>query len=297
MELLGLRTIQEHTISLDSSLINQGMNSPGAVLLRNALTASLSLSIPITIVFEHPVPDLLAEHLLTLLADPSQHASKLLTQVQQDIIQISSEIDLSKTSTPSLPTPESVRTILFTGATGFVGCHLIAELLRTTHARIHCVVRASDDNTAHERVMSKLRSQLCWMQEAETRIIAHAGNLSALNLGISQGSLSFFESVDVIYHVGAVVNWILPYSQMRENITGGAEIIKMIAHSGRKIPFHLISTISAVYVDVVVKGGQMVEGFGGYPLSKWAGEQVAIHARAQGLPVTIFRYSSCFTSL
>jgi hypothetical protein len=289
-----LRTIQEHSLSLDSSLIEQGMNSSGAVLLRNALAASLSLSVPITVVFEHPAPNLLAEHLLTLLDDPSQHTSKLLQQVQQDIKQINSEIDLSSTSTPPLPSPDSVRMILFTGATGFVGCHILEELLRRTHATVHCVVRASDDRTAHERVMTKLRSQLCWTQEAESRVVAHAGNLSLPNLGISQ--LSFFDNVDAIYHVGAVVNWVLPYSQMRENVTGGAEIIKMIVRSGRKIPLHLISTISAVYVDVVMKGGQMVEGFGGYPISKWAGEQVAVHARSQGLPVTIFRYFFSFFS-
>ena len=292
LELFGLKEVKEHNISLASSLIEQGMNSSGSVLLRNALATSLSLPLPITVVFEYAAPESLADHLLSLLQDdPSQQTKKLLEQVQEDIRKVCSEIDLHAAASLPLPTRENSRKILFTGATGYVGCHLVSELLRTTHATIHCVVRAQDDKTAHERVLAKLRSQLCWTQDAETRIVGHAGNLSAPNLGLSVQALGFFESVDAVYHVGAVVNWVLPYSQMRENVTGGAEIIKMIAKSGRKIPFHLISTISAFSVDVVMKGGEMMEGFGGYPLSKWAGEQVAVYARTQGLPVTIYRYN------
>jgi hypothetical protein len=267
LEVLGLKSVTESTIDLHTSIIEQGVNSSGAVLLRSALSSSLSIALPITLVFEHPAPELLADHLLTLLSEhPKKHFEELFAQAQQDIKQISSEIDLGKASSHSLPTPDCLRAILFTGATGFVGCHMLAELLRITHATIHCVVRASDDHVAHERVMTKLKSQLCWTQDAETRVVAHAGNLSAPNLGIMQQDLAFFEKVDAVYHVGAVVNFVLPYSQMRENVTGVAEIIKMIAQNERKIPFHLVSTLAATSVDVVIKGGKMMEGMGGYPL-------------------------------
>src|SRR4051812_37077367 len=38
--------------------------------------------------------------------------------------------------------------ILLTGATGFLGSFLLSALLAHTKARIHCLVRASDDHTA-----------------------------------------------------------------------------------------------------------------------------------------------------
>eukprot|EP00026_Physarum_polycephalum_P001271 Phypoly_transcript_01272.p1 GENE.Phypoly_transcript_01272~~Phypoly_transcript_01272.p1 ORF type:complete len:964 (-),score=156.58 Phypoly_transcript_01272:440-3331(-) len=290
IDILGLKSASDSKINLRSSILDQGINSSGAVLLRSALSSSLSLSLPITLVFEHPAPESLAEHVLLLMReDPTQISPKILAQAKHDIQKIASEMDLSKLSSHPLPTRDNARAILLTGATGFVGCHMLAELLRVTRAEIHCVVRASDDRAAHERVMAKLKAQLCWTQDAETRVVAHAGNLSAPNLGTAQESYAFFQRVDAIYHVGAVVNWVLPYSQMRENVTSGAEMIKMIARNGRKIPFHVISTIGATFIDVTMRGGKMMEGMGGYLLSKWAGDQVALHARSQGLPVTIFR--------
>ena len=38
--------------------------------------------------------------------------------------------------------------VLLTGATGFLGAHLLSELLAATGARVHCLVRAHDENAA-----------------------------------------------------------------------------------------------------------------------------------------------------
>lgn len=243
-------------IDLNNSLIEQGIKSSGAVLLRNALSTSLSLSLSVSTVFEHPVPNLLADHLLSLLENPQAHNNEEIPQIQQEIAQLISEMNFPDISDlPALyPTRDGVRHILVTGATGFVGSHLLVELLRTTRATIHCVVRAPDDRTAHARVMDKLREMLCWTPHAESRVVAHAGDLVAPNLGIPVENRAFFEKLELVYHLAAVVNWVLPYSQMRENFTGVAELIKMIGKSGKKILLHFISTASAVNVDFIQKG-------------------------------------------
>lgn len=214
-----------------------------------------------------------------------------LQQAYNDIEKLQSEIDLTNCLESPFPTPENIKNILLTGATGFVGCHLLSNLLQTTHATIHCIVRARDDQEAQQRVIKKLEEQKCLAPNVSTRIVAYAGDLSVSNLGIASSSLSFLESIDSIYHVGAVVNWVLPYSQLRENVTGGVEIIKMMAERKKKVPFHLISTIGAFAVDVANKeqDSPAMTGLGGYPQSKWASEQITLHARSKGLPVTIFR--------
>eukprot|EP00026_Physarum_polycephalum_P001758 Phypoly_transcript_01760.p1 GENE.Phypoly_transcript_01760~~Phypoly_transcript_01760.p1 ORF type:complete len:1028 (+),score=179.03 Phypoly_transcript_01760:70-3153(+) len=282
--------------SLTTSLTEQGMNSSGAILLRNSLAASLALTLPVTVVYEHPIPELLAEHLCSLLDPSSAQSTDLLSEVEQEVKTIASELQLDKLPLAPLPTLDSIKSIFLTGATGFVGCHMVSALLRTTHATLHCVVRAQDDNTARARVMETLRTQLCWTQEVEKRVVVYAGDLSKPLLGIAETKLaSFIPTIEAVYHVGAKVNWVLPYASMRENVTGGAEILKLLAKYGRKVPFHLISTIGANFVDMMIaqraagvkSEGQ--KGFGGYALSKWAGEQVLVHARAQGLPSTIFR--------
>ena len=46
------------------------------------------------------------------------------------------------------------RRILLTGATGFLGCHVLAELLRRNAKEIHCIVRSGKGQTSEERVKS-----------------------------------------------------------------------------------------------------------------------------------------------
>jgi hypothetical protein len=50
------------------------------------------------------------------------------------------------------PHPRSPRTVLLTGATGFLGAHLLADLCEHTAATIHCVVRARDEPEARQRL-------------------------------------------------------------------------------------------------------------------------------------------------
>ena len=42
--------------------------------------------------------------------------------------------------------------VFLTGATGFVGAHLLDQLLRQTRARVVCLVRARDEAQAMERI-------------------------------------------------------------------------------------------------------------------------------------------------
>ena len=42
--------------------------------------------------------------------------------------------------------------VLLTGATGFLGAHLLSELLAATGARVHCLVRARDEHAALARL-------------------------------------------------------------------------------------------------------------------------------------------------
>lgn len=273
----------DHSLNLNS----QGVNSSGAVAIRNALIDSLSIPLPITLVFEHNTLEALSEHIVSILKGSS--STDLLEQVQSDVDNFKAEIDLSNTNPCSFPSPIAIKSILLTGATGFVGSHLLAQLIISTQATIHCIIRAKDAIQAKERVIGKMKDQQCWTPEAEVRVVAHVGDLLLPNIGLSPSSLSILASIDFVYHAGAVVNWVLPYSQMKENVKGGIEIVRMLSERGRRVPFHFISSIGSFAVDMAKKEGKDVIGLGGYPLSKWAAEQVLGYTRSKGLPVTIFR--------
>ena len=48
--------------------------------------------------------------------------------------------------------PGEVNSILLTGATGFLGSHLLNVLLQTTNAKIYCLVRIREDQNGIQRI-------------------------------------------------------------------------------------------------------------------------------------------------
>ena len=100
--------------------------------------------------------------------------------------------------------------ILLTGSTGFLGAHLLRELLAATTARVWCLVRARD--AAHARRASRMpppatNSPPC----PADRVVPLPGDLASPRLGLSAAnSASSARSIDIIYHAGAAGELHLP---------------------------------------------------------------------------------------
>ncbi|WP_188299593.1 amino acid adenylation domain-containing protein [Streptomyces sp. CBMA156] len=188
--------------------------------------------------------------------------------------------------------------ILLTGATGFCGAHLLHTLLATTGARIHCLVRAPDEEHALERLRAAqqrfLRHDL-----ADPRVVPLAGDLTRPRLGLTDRRFHWMaEHLDAIHHLGGQVNFLYPYHQLREaNVGGTREVVRLAGHS-RGIPVHYLSTLAvlagfgAAGVPKVTERTPLAhpERLGvGYVESKWVAEQLLHNAAAAGLPVTVLR--------
>ena len=125
------------------------------------------------------------------------------------------------------------------------------------------------------------------------------GDLAAPRLGLSHGQFrELARSADVIYHAGAIVNFIYPYEELRAaNLTGTREVIRL-AGLCRGIPVHYVST-TAVLAGLGVAGMREVTEDTplahadrlrvGYVESKYVAEEVLRNAGRGGLPVAIYR--------
>ncbi|MER7668307.1 amino acid adenylation domain-containing protein [Kitasatospora sp. NPDC096128] len=188
--------------------------------------------------------------------------------------------------------------ILLTGATGFCGAHLLHQLLATTHARIHCLVRAPDQEHALERLRATqqrfLRHDL-----TDARVVPLVGDLATERLGLTERRFDWLaDHLDAVYHLGGQVNFLYPYHQLRApNVGGTREVVRLAGHS-RGVPVHYVSTL-AVLAGFGAAGVREVtertplahpERLGvGYVESKWVAEQLLHNAAAGGLPVTVLR--------
>ncbi|MDB9481573.1 amino acid adenylation domain-containing protein, partial [Dolichospermum circinale CS-537/05] len=189
--------------------------------------------------------------------------------------------------------------ILLTGATGFLGVHLLHELLEKTSANIHCLVRAENVFEARNKLKNKLSFYQLWNEQHSQRIIPIIGNLEKKLLGLSEKEFQDLASqIDIIYHNGASVNLIYPYSVLKPtNVLGTQEILRLASQIKIK-PVHFVSTTSVFCPENYPENEVLLESdpldyyqglLSGYPQSKWVAEKLVMQARERGLPVTIYR--------
>jgi amino acid adenylation domain-containing protein/thioester reductase-like protein len=193
----------------------------------------------------------------------------------------------SLANTPSL--------ILLTGATGFVGSHVLVELLLHTNARVICLVRAANDAAAAARVRQALQHYRLWEDRHIGRITGVAGDLSQPQFSLSDDEYDrLVRSVDTVVHSGAEVNFLHDYRALHAtNVKGTTEIIKFAA-ARRSKRLHHISTLSAVVVDRGSSGETEISAEAqfptdGYGQSKAVAERLVSEARRRGLAATTYR--------
>ncbi|GHH69945.1 hypothetical protein GCM10018781_29110 [Kitasatospora indigofera] len=188
--------------------------------------------------------------------------------------------------------------ILLTGATGFCGAHLLATLLETTGARVHCLVRAADEEQGLERIRAAQRRFLR-REPVTDRVVPLLGDLTRPRLGLSEERFEELAArVDVIHHCGGQVNFIYPYQDLRAaNVGGTREVLRLAGHA-RAIPVHYVSSMAVlagfgpagvpeVTEDTPLGHPELLSV--GYVESKWVAEALLHNAAAAGLPVAVHR--------
>ncbi|MGW3645728.1 SDR family oxidoreductase [Streptomyces sp. NPDC000878] len=96
--------------------------------------------------------------------------------------------------------------LLLTGAMGFPGSRLCAELLHRTDRDVVCVVRAASAREAEERVRAALRAQAPQVA-ASRRLRCVAGDIARPRLGLDTAAHeTLYRAVSEVHHCGASVN-------------------------------------------------------------------------------------------
>ncbi|KAA1003860.1 NAD-dependent epimerase/dehydratase family protein [Paraburkholderia panacisoli] len=193
--------------------------------------------------------------------------------------------------------PRAYQQVLLTGATGFLGVHLLAELLKSTQARVHCLVRATDEASGFRRLVDALKEHGLWDENQAARIVAVPGDLGLARLGMSERAFSALaRDIDAIYHNGALVNFVYPYSSLKQvNVVATRDVLRL-ASLHRTKPVHYVSTVGtldrfAESIPETLAVGLHDRLMSGYEQSKWVAEQTLSIAAQRGLPVTIYRPS------
>jgi fatty acid CoA ligase FadD9 len=307
-------------VSPDAAFTDLGGDSLSALTFANLLHEIFEVDVPVGVIVS-PASDLasIAAYVEAERAGGSKRPTfdavhgRDATEVHARDLTLDKFIDdATLTAAPSLPGPASeVRTVLLTGATGFLGRYLALDWLERmdlVDGKVICLVRAKSDEDARRRLDATFDSGdpklLSHYRSLADHLEVIAGDKGEADLGLEQSTWQrLADTVDLIVDPAALVNHVLPYSQLfGPNAVGTAELIR-IALTTRIKPFVYVSTIG---VGDGITPGTFVEktdirqmsatrviddGYAnGYGNSKWAGEVLLREANDLcGLPVSVFR--------
>jgi thioester reductase-like protein len=186
--------------------------------------------------------------------------------------------------------------ILLTGATGFLGAHLLHDLCRLTSATVYCLVRADDPAEARFRLEDNLARYIDFSLPAG-RVVPVIGDLAKPRLGLSADSFDRLSlDVDAIFHNGAMLNHLAPYERLNAaNVISTIDLLRLAGSKKPKWMYYVSSMIAATERDhegnllEQLPAGDPFEISGGYAQSKWVSEYLLGQAGLRGFGVTVYR--------
>lgn len=308
-------------LAADSHFTDLGGDSLSALTFGNLLNEIFAVEVPVGVIVS-PASDLrsLAAYIESERASASTrptfaaiHGADA-TEVHAKDLALHRFLDADTlAAAPALPRPATeIRTVLLTGATGFLGRYLALEWLERmslVDGKVICLVRGRTDAEARARLDATFDSGdpallARYSQLAAAHLEVIAGDKGEQNLGLGAPTWQrLADTVDLIVDPAALVNHVLPYRELfAPNALGTAELIR-VALTTRIKPFVYVSTIG---VGGGIAPGRFVEDAdireisatravddsyaNGYGNSKWAGEVLLREAHdLAGLPVSVFR--------
>ncbi len=177
------------------------------------------------------------------------------------------------------------RDILMIGGNGFIGIHILSEILKSDKT-VHCIIRASTHQEAADKLIAAAKKY-------QLDNVINAPNIKIIPGDIAKEEVFEGLSVDTVYNCSGVVNFTADYAYHRGiNVLALKNIIRFCHRTKAKL--NHISTLSVFLnhgeVNISEETLPVLNGEeDGYNASKIAGELLCQEAKKQGVKINIFR--------
>ena len=192
---------------------------------------------------------------------------------------------------------------LFTGATGYLGSHLLMEYLTNSDGKAYCIVRGTDITESRQRLIDTMNfyfgEQL--VKSVITRIVIVCGDITQLELGLSNELYQrLINEIEAVYHSAADVRHFTRYEDSYAvNVLGTRNMIDLC--KAASVTLHHMSTISVSGIGMCSQTQENIifneQSFdigqnyseNTYIHTKYLAEDIIYDAVEKGLSASIYR--------
>lgn len=276
-------------LATDQSFFQQGGSSLAAL---NVLSGYFNRGWSLTLAQFYEHPTLKGQAALIWSATASQREERAVPLKEEP----------AQTSNPvprRIPRFEEKITLL-TGATGFLGAHLLEALLRREDKPVLCLIRGEDPTRLLE-ILEGYFGQ-AWREENRQRILTVQGDLAKPLLGLAAETYADLAGrVDRIYHSGADVRHYVADEEalMQVNLGGTVQMIALARKADAALHFVSTASVSGEYLlcapdrlaRFTEEDGDIGQNWQDnvYIKSKLLAEKEIWRAKEQGLQAKIYR--------
>lgn len=312
------------TIKPSESFFDLGGDSMKAQQLAYQIRRRLGVDLPISLLYKKPTLNEMAtiidrrksaESLEGHHGDDSKQDAETngaTTEIQYGADAKAMVVDLPQKFARAEFSTDDSPTVFLTGATGFLGCFILKDLLSRREPevrKVYTLVRAKDGQSAMDRLKRTCQAYGVWVNDWRNRIECIPGNLGPARFGTTDEQWqTLVNSVDVVIHNGAQVHWINTYEMLKAaNVLGTVEALRLCAEGKPKL-FSFVSSTSVLDHDYfVLESSKRIaageegisedddlmgssSGLGtGYGQSKWVAEYLSRECGRRGLRGCVIR--------
>ena len=298
------------TISIDDDFFDLGGNSIMAISLVSALQDYFNIGV--TEIFNLKTPRKIAKEVAIVKNNFLTHLEQITKVIEKTPLSVEYNTTFQKKisdyhrDVKDIVVSDnklSISSVLLTGATGFLGCNLLEQLLTLTDYSIFLIVRANSDEHAFERINQKFnyyfeRSLGSYLN---TRVFIVSGDIEEPLLGLSDSKYNELkEQVDSIIHCAALTKHYGDYDVFyKANVQATINLLELARLTKLK-QFNYISTLSVLDTESIPNCSQYVfteedsgdnieERTNIYVKTKYEGETITTKYQKVGVKTNIYR--------
>ncbi|MFG1891311.1 SDR family oxidoreductase [Micromonospora sp. NPDC049051] len=182
------------------------------------------------------------------------------------------------------------RNVLLLGANGFVGMHMLRELLGDPRvATVHALVRRKGDKSGQERIARQLRKYKMELPDTGKLVVLEGSYLDPA-MGLAPAAYDeLLTEVDVVIDAAGATTHDYPYSRYREEKVLPTLRLAEFCLQKRFKTLHVIGSVGSEVYQQWRDFYRNSFFYTGYSRMKWVVKHISLRANRDGVPIHIYQ--------